>query len=182
MKNEDIAPKGTSEITSIVTSSIANDDEMQEDILPAEEEKVRPRIAKGTAVSDEGEAPSLKEVIEKQATEDESPQAFTFTLKKILGGDILTTQTMRNQIGVFLLITLFLIFYIANRYSVQKDLIEIDRLQNELQDAKYKALSSSSQLTEKSRESHVLELLKNNKDSVLKIATQPPYIINVPEE
>ena len=89
---------------------------------------------------------------------------------------------MRNQIGVFLLITLFLIFYIANRYSVQKDLIEIDRLQNELQDAKYKALSSSSQLTEKSRESHVLELLKSNKDSVLKIATQPPYIINVPEE
>ena len=45
MKNEDIAPKGTSEITSIVTSSIANDDEMQEDILPAEEEKVRPRMA-----------------------------------------------------------------------------------------------------------------------------------------
>ena len=89
---------------------------------------------------------------------------------------------MRNQIGVFLLITLFLIFYIANRYSVQKDLIEIDRLQDELQDTKYKALSSSSQLTEKSRESHVLELLKNNKDSVLKIATQPPYIINVPEE
>ena len=81
-----------------------------------------------------------------------------------------------------MLITLFLIFYIANRYSVQKDLIEIDRLQDELQDTKYKALSSSSQLTEKSRESHVLELLKNNKDSVLKIATQPPYIINVPEE
>ena len=103
-------------------------------------------------------------------------------MKKILGGDILTTQTMRNQIGVFLLITLFLIFYIANRYSVQKDLIEIDRLQDELQDTKYKALYSSSQLTEKSRESHVLELLKNNKDSVLKIATQPPYIINVPEE
>jgi hypothetical protein len=24
--------------------------------------------------------------------------------------------------------------------------------------------------------------LKNNKDSVLKIASQPPYIINVPEE
>ena len=72
--------------------------------------------------------------------------------------------------------------YIANRYSVQNDLIEIDKLQNKLQDARYKALSSSSSLTEKSRESHVLELLKNNKDSVLKIASQPPYIINVPEE
>ena len=128
------------------------------------------------------EAPSMKDVIKTQAIEDEEPLASNFTLRKILGGDILTTQTIRRQIGVFLLITGFLIIYVANRYSVQKDLIEIDKLQDELQDAKYKALSSSSQLTEKSRESHVLEMLNNNKDSVLKIANQPPYIINVPEE
>ena len=74
-----------------------------------------------------------------------------------------------------------MIIYISNRYSVQKDLIKIDELQNELQDAKYKALSSSSQITEKSRESHILQMLQNNKDSVLKIANQPPYIINIPE-
>jgi hypothetical protein len=128
------------------------------------------------------EVPSLKDIIKIQAIEGESPLSANLTLRKILGGDILTTQTIRRQIGVFLLITCFLIVYIANRYSVQKDLIEIDQLQDELQDAKYKALSSSSQLTEKSRESHVLEMLNNNKDSVLKIANQPPYIINVPEE
>lgn len=128
------------------------------------------------------EIPSLKEVIKIQAIEGEEPLSSNFTLRKILGGDILTTQTIRRQIGIFFLITGFLIVYVANRYSVQKDLIEIDKLQEELQDAKYKALSSSSQLTEKSRESHVLEMLNNNKDSVLKIANQPPYIINVPEE
>lgn len=61
-------------------------------------------------------------------------------------------------------------------------MIEIDRLQVELQNAKYRALSTSSQLTERNRESHILQMLKNNKDSVLKIASQPPYIINVPEE
>ena len=81
-----------------------------------------------------------------------------------------------------MLITFFMIVYISNRYSCQQDLIEIDNLQKELQDAKYRALSSNSQLTEKSRESHVLELLKSNKDSVLKIANQPPYIINVPDK
>ena len=128
------------------------------------------------------EIPSLKEVIKNQAIEGEEPLSSNFTLRKILGGDILTTQTIRRQIGIFFLITGFLIVYVSNRYSVQKDLIEIDKLQDELQDAKYKALSSSSQLTEKSRESHVLEMLNNNKDSVLKIANQPPYIINVPEE
>ena len=62
------------------------------------------------------------------------------------------------------------------------DIIELDKLQKELQDTKYKALSTSSRITEKSRESNVLDMLKNNKDSVLHIATQPPYIINVPEE
>lgn len=129
----------------------------------------------------EQDAPSLQEVIREQAIEGEAPMSKNFTLRKILGGDILTTQAMRRQIWLFLLITLFVIIYISNRYSCQQDLIEIDRLQKELQDAKYKALSTSSQLTEKSRESHVLELLQNNKDSVLKIPSQPPYIIQVPE-
>jgi hypothetical protein len=60
-------------------------------------------------------------------------------------------------------------------------LIAIDKLEKELLDAKYKALTSSSILTEKCRESHVLEALKHNKDSLLQTAAQPPYIINVPE-
>ena len=55
-----------------------------------------------------------------------------------------------------------------------------NKLNSELSDTKYRALSSSSQLTEKSRESHVLEILKTNKDSVLKMALRPPFIINVP--
>ena len=124
----------------------------------------------------------LKEAIAQQAIEEEAPQSSNFTLRKILGGDILTAQIIRRQIWLVMLVVLFIIVYISNRYSIQKDLIEIDQLQNELQDAKYKALSSSSQITEKSRESNVLDMLKNNKDSILHIATQPPYIINVPEE
>ncbi len=127
------------------------------------------------------ETPSLKEVIREQATEDEAPLSKTFTLKKILGGDILTTQAVRRQIWLFLLITFFVIIYISNRYSCQQDLITIDRLQKELKDAKHKALSSSSQLTEKSRESRVLEVLQSNKDSVLKIPTQPPFVIRIEE-
>ena len=128
------------------------------------------------------EAPTLKEVIKEQAREEEAPLSRNFTLRKILGGDILTTSTVRKQIWIFLLITFFTIIYISNRYSVQQNLIEIDKLQKELKDARYKALSSSSQLTEKSRESNVLDMLKNNKDSVLKIANQPPYIIQVPNK
>ena len=130
------------------------------------------------------EAPqaSLKEVIAKQAIEEEASGSSSFTLRKILGGDILTAQIIRRQIWLLILIVFFVIIYISNRYNIQNDIIELDKLQKELQDTKYKALSTSSQITEKSRESNVLDMLKNNKDSVLHIATQPPYIINVPEE
>lgn len=124
---------------------------------------------------------SFKEAIAKQAIEDEAPLSSSFTLRKILGGDILTAQVIRRQIWLIVLVVFFIIIYISNRYSIQQDMIEIDQLQEELQNAKYKALSSSSQITERSRESNVLKMLQNNKDSVLHIATQPPYIINVPE-
>lgn len=124
---------------------------------------------------------SFKEAIAKQAIEEESPMSSSFTLRKILGGDILTAQVIRRQIWLIVLVVGFVIIYISNRYSIQQDLIELDKLQKELQNAKYKALSSSSQITERSRESNVLKMLQNNKDSVLHIATKPPYIINVPD-
>ena len=127
------------------------------------------------------EGPTLKEVIEETAREDEQPFSSQFTLRKILGGDILNTRSIRRQIWLILLIALFTIFYVANRYSCQKDLIEIDHLNKVFQKSKYKALSKSSELTEMSRESNVLEALKANKDSSLKQASQPPFLIEIPQ-
>ena len=126
---------------------------------------------------EEAEVKILKAAIAEQAREDEQPQSSNFTLRKILGGDILSAHILRNNIWLIIVIVGFIIVYISNRYSVQKYLLEIDKLNTELEDAKYRALSSSSQLTEKSRESHILELLKNRKDSVLKMSDRPPYII-----
>ncbi|WP_440485629.1 FtsL-like putative cell division protein [Segatella hominis] len=154
--------------------------------LEAEEDKSKQELkedkTKGEPRGENNDKLELKQVIAEQAIEGEAPLSSNFSLRKILGGDILTARIIRRQIWLVILVVFFVIIYISNRYSIQKDLIEIDQLQKELQDAKYKALSSSSQITEKSRESNVLEMLKNNKDSVLHIATQPPYIINVPEQ
>ena len=90
------------------------------------------------------EAPqaSLKEVIAKQAIEEEASGSSSFTLRKILGGDILTAQIIRRQIWLVILIVFFVIIYISNRYNIQNDIIELDKLQKELQDTKYKALSN----------------------------------------
>lgn len=124
---------------------------------------------------------TLKEAMARQAIEGEAPQSFNFSLRKILGGDFLTARLIRSQIWVIVILVFFIFVYISVRYNIQQDMILIDQLQKELQDKKYKALSGSSQITEKSRESNVLKALQNNKDSVLHQATQPPYIINVPD-
>lgn len=122
---------------------------------------------------------SLRAIIREQATEDDMPLTKNITLRKILGGDILSTDIIRKQIWLILIVVLFIVVYISNRYKCQQDLILIDNLTEQLKDAKYRALSSSSDLTQKTRESKVLEQLRAISDSTLHIATQPPYIINV---
>ena len=158
------------------------DEKAQASQEPPKQETPKQETPKEEPQQQEAPQASLKEVLAKQAIEEEASGSSSFTLRKILGGDILTAQIIRRQIWLVILIVFFVIIYISNRYNIQNDIIELDKLQKELQDTKYKALSTSSQITEKSRESNVLDMLKNNKDSVLHIATQPPYIINIPEE
>ena len=138
-----------------------------------------------TGAEDENDAEQkIKETLKKikeTATEEDPHPSGSLNLRTILGGDLLTTQMVRSQIWLFVFIVAFAIVYVAFRYQCQQDLIKIDKMENELKDAKYKALSSSSTLTEKCRESRVLDLLKQNKDSLLHQADQPPYIIEVPE-
>ena len=76
-----------------------------------------------------------------------------------------------------MLIVALLIVYISNRYYSDQEMQTIDDLQKELVDAKYKALASASLLTEKCRQSKVLEMLKENDDTLLSIPDRPPFII-----
>lgn len=121
------------------------------------------------------------QMIKDSAREDDPKPSPALTLRKILGGDILTAELVRRQIWLILLIFAFTVVYVAFRYQCQQDMILMDKLETELKDAKYKALSSSSTLTERCRESRILELLKSGNDSTLHIADQPPYKITVPD-
>lgn len=151
-----------------------------------EEDEMQPVAGQSQATDSPDAVPQKREtalqLLKQSVREDDPKPSASLTLRKILGGGILNGDVVRSQIWLFLLITVFTIVYVAFRYQCQQDLITIDRLENELKDAKYRALSSSSSLTERCRESHVLEILKANKDSLLHIADQPPYIIDVPEE
>ena len=112
---------------------------------------------------------SAIKIIKERAREDDS-KSSSLSLREILGGDILTTQVVRSQVWLLVIIVGFVIAYVAFRYQCQQDFIAIDKMEKELKDAKYRALTTSSTLTEKSRESRVLDELKNKVAAVLKQA------------
>lgn len=142
----------------------------------AEEESLKEEVK----AAEQKALDKLKE-LKRQVSEDELTPVGALTLRKILGGDILSAMSVRRQVWLILLVVLFMVVYVAFRYQCQQDMIKISQLESELKDAKYRALSSSSTLTERCRESKVLEVLRQNRDSVLQASDQPPYIINVPE-
>ena len=96
--------------------------------------------------------------------------------KEIIGGDILATNFFRRQTKLLVLIVLLILFYIHNRYACQQQLIELDKLKKELTDTKYDALTRSSELMERSRQSRIEEYI-STQQSDLQTSTHPPYLI-----
>ena len=121
-------------------------------------------------------------LVEEIAREDERPMSSNFSLKKILGGEFLQAKIIKQYKWLIVIIVGFMIVYVSNRYSCDQKRIQISKLNKELEEAKFRAMTTTSELTKISRESNVLQMLQNCKDSVLHIPNQPPYIINVPEQ
>ena len=115
---------------------------------------------------------------EKINNKDEKQKASPkhMSIKSILGGDILATDFFKRQTNLLILIMILTIFYINNRYESQQEMIEIDRLRKELTDIKYDALTRSSELMEKSRQSRIEEYI-SQEESFLETATSRPYLI-----
>ena len=121
----------------------------------------------------------MSEVEEKQINEktEKAKKAKNRTsLKNIIGGDIQATDFFRRQTKLLVLIMVLILFYIHNRYACQQQMIEIDKLKKELIDIKYDALTRSSELMEKSRQSRIEEYIAT-KESDLQTSTNPPYLI-----
>lgn len=103
------------------------------------------------------------------------------SLRSILGGDILAADFFGRQTKLLVLIVVLVIFYIHNRYACQQQQIEIDRLKKELIDIKYDALTRSSELMEKSRQSRIEDYI-STRESELHTSTHPPYLIEKAKE
>ena len=112
----------------------------------------------------------------KQKKQKESTSSKHMSIRSILGGDILANDFFKRQTNLLILIMVLTILYIDNRYECQQEMIEIDRLKKELIDIKYDALTRSSELMEKSRQSRIEEYI-STEESPLETSTNRPYLI-----
>ena len=142
---------------------------LQDEVTQSDEQRVSRVLGNKT----------IEDVIQREAKEEQDTSS-PFSISKTLGG-VIIARAVQRQMGLVLLVCAFLIIYISNRYICQKKMVEIDRLETKLVEARYKATVCTSILTEKSRESNIMSLLYSYGDSTLAIPQDPPYLIRVNE-
>lgn len=97
---------------------------------------------------------------------------------ELLDGSFMTKDVMRRNAGLMLLLVGLIIVYISNHYAVIMRLSEIDSLQKELTEAKYEALTRTSDLMRESRQSFIQNLI-SQKGLELEVSKTPPYTISI---
>lgn len=159
------------------------DIELQDGVIEAADKATETSGAQEENVSEKASRvlgnKTIEDVIQREAKEEQDTSS-PFSISKTLGG-VIIARFVQRQIGLVLLICAFIIIYISNRYVCQKKMVEIDRLETKLVEANYKATVCTSILTEKSRESNIMNMLKSYGDSTLAIPQDPPYLIRVEE-
>ena len=166
-----------------ITPTPTEESEVQENLASASvEENIDKDLAENAQETGKYDptAKTLEDIMHQEAHESETQPPSNFSLSRTLGGAILA-HVIQSQIKLVLLITLFLIIYITCRYQCQQKMVEIDRMEQQLTAIRYKATVVTSFLTEKSRESNIMDMLEQKGDSTLQIPKDPPYKINVPE-
>ncbi len=110
-------------------------------------------------------------------SEDEEKRPEMGQLRDVLRALSIDGKWFRQQIKLICLIVLGVIVYITNRYQAQQEMLEEDRLRKELLDWKYRSITRNSELTYRTRQSNVLDMLYQNGDSTLLPGKTPPYIL-----
>ncbi|MCR5534972.1 MAG: hypothetical protein K6F47_07380 [Bacteroidaceae bacterium] len=107
--------------------------------------------------------------------EDDSEKKDLEHLKDALQALSINGMWFRKQLGVLSLILFGIIIYISNRYQAQSEMIEEDKLHEELQDWKYRSMTRNSELTFRCRQSQLEEQMKAMGDSTLCSSNEPVY-------
>ena len=140
-------------------------------------DNIQEELAKNQTPSQEDQEQSNKSKIYNALVndEDDSEKKDMEHLKDVLQALSINGLWFKKQLGVLALILFGIIIYISNRYQAQTEMIEEDKLHEELQDWKYRSMTRNSELTLRCRQSQLEEQLKAMGDSTLCSSNDPVY-------
>ena len=140
-------------------------------------DKNQEELEKKQATAPEDQEQSGKSIIYNALVndEDDGEKKNIEHLKDVLQALSINGLWFRKQLGVLSLILFGIIIYITNRYQAQNEMIEEDRLHEELQDWKYRSMTRNSELTYRCRQSQLEEQMKAMGDSTLTSSNDPVY-------
>jgi cell division protein FtsL len=102
------------------------------------------------------------------------------TLKGLVSGTYIAEKLILNNMRYVILIAVLGIIFISNRFQAERVEREITKLEQEVRDLRAEALSASAQLGSVSRQSEVIDLVKE-RGLGLQELREPPYRIVVNE-
>ncbi len=127
-------------------------------------------------VSEDQEQSSKSKILNALVNEeDDSDKKDIEHLKDVLQALSINGLWFKKQLGVLSLILFGIIIYISNRYQAQSEMIQEDKLHEELQDWKYRSMTRNSELTFRCRQSQLEEQMKAMGDSTLCSSNDPVY-------
>lgn len=103
-----------------------------------------------------------------------SEELSGFHIKDFYQGRLISHDWLLKHWKKIAVVMILLLVYISNRYTCQQKIAEIGRLQRELTEKRYEALSISSKLMGTSRQSQV-KMLIDNQGLDLEESNQPPF-------
>jgi hypothetical protein len=110
----------------------------------------------------------------------EIKESSKFSIKDLLGGNVLSKEVVTRQIPFLLFITTAILLYIFNQYRGENIMRQIMTLEKRVREMRSEAVSTAFDLQEISKQSEV-SLMVTEKGLLLKEAKTPPYKIVMEE-
>jgi hypothetical protein len=99
-------------------------------------------------------------------------------LKDLIGGGILTRESVIKQLPFIIYLSILAIFYIGNRYRAEKIVRHMMEMQEEIKELRAESISTAAQLMFASRQSEVVKMLKEKQLDIHE-SLEPPKKIEV---
>jgi len=108
--------------------------------------------------------------------QQEAPR-YRFSLKELIKGeDPKIIAMIKRQMPLIALCIFYIMCYVGNRYSSQKNQILIENLKREVSDLRYQSLNVTSDVSARSKASYIENLVGSN-GSGLETMSEPPFTL-----